>query len=104
MDYEELKEKVTEIWAEIDGSHKENYEFHDFLRDDNYGIPKTNRVKYIEHDGGGEGGGEYCYTVIQLDGVFYKIEYNYQSYNGFDFDYAEAKEVVPIERMVTFYE
>lgn len=61
-------------------------------------------MKHIEQEGGGEGGSEYCYTVIQVGEKFYKIEYSYYSYNGYDYDYADVLEVVPTQRMVTFYE
>lgn len=61
-------------------------------------------IKHIEQEGGGEGGGEYCYAVIQVGEKFYKIEYSYYSYSGYDYDYADVLEAVPTQRMVTFYE
>ena len=62
--------------------------------------------KHKESDGGGEGGGEYCYGVIELDGTFYKAEWSYYSYQGCEYDYIEdtIKEVKPVQKMVTFYE
>lgn len=61
-------------------------------------------MKHIKQEGGGEGGGEYCYAVIQVGEKFYKIEYSYYSYSGYDYDYADVLEVVPTQRTVTFYE
>ena len=60
-------------------------------------------LEWIEQDGG-EGGGEYCYTVVKLGDKFLKIEYSYYSYNGYETDGAEVYEVEATERLVTFYE
>ena len=59
---------------------------------------------WIEQDGGGEGGGEYCYTVVKLRDKFLKIEYSYYSYNGYETEDAEVYEVEATQRLVTFYE
>lgn len=61
-------------------------------------------MKHIEQDGGGEGGGEHCETVVQVGEKYYKIVYSYYSYEGYDYDDADVYEVVPVERLVTFYE
>lgn len=61
-------------------------------------------MKHIEQDGGGEGGGEHCETVVQAGEKYYKIVYSYYSYEGYDYDDADVYEVVPVERLVTFYE
>lgn len=65
--------------------------------------------KVIEQEGGGEGGAENCHSVIEVQfgewtGKLIKVFYNYYSHHGYDFDYAEAREVAPVQRMVTFYE
>ena len=69
----------------------------DYYKD---GVP----MKHIKQDGGGEGGSEHCETVVQVGDVYYKIVYSYYSYNGYDYDGAEVYEVVPVEKLVTFYE
>lgn len=106
MTLDELQEKVFEIWGEVEGKDPEEYEryeFREFLNE--YADqPATERVVHIEQEGGGEGGSEYCYAVIKVDGVFYKVEYNYASYDGFNWDYAEVSVVNPVERLVVFYE
>lgn len=61
-------------------------------------------MKHIEQDGGGEGGGEHCETVVQAGDKYYKIVYSYYSYDGYNYDHADVYEVVPVERLVTFYE
>lgn len=61
-------------------------------------------MKHLEQDGGGEGGGEHCETVVQAGGKYYKIVYSYYSYDGYNYEDADVYEVVPVERLVTFYE
>ena len=61
-------------------------------------------MKHIEQDGGGEGGGEHCETVVQVGEKYYKVVYSYYSYDGFNYEDADVYEVVPVERLVTFYE
>lgn len=60
--------------------------------------------KLISQDGGGEGGGEYCESVFQIGGIFYKTQYSYYSYNGFEYDYISLKKVQPKRVEVTVYE
>lgn len=61
--------------------------------------------EHIEQDGGGERGGEYCFSVIKLQGEFYKLEYSYYSHDGFDIDDIwDWKEANKVDRTVTFYE
>ncbi len=75
-------------------------------------ITKINKIldnfgyEHIEQDGGGEGGAEYCFGVFKLRDKFYKAEYYYQSYNGFEYDdiIDTLVEVRPVERMTTYYE
>lgn len=67
-------------------------------------FPENNRVEFIEQEGGGEGGSEDCYSVIKVDGVFYKVFYNYYSHHGFETDYATVRVVQPQEKLVTVYE
>lgn len=60
-------------------------------------------IEFIEKQGGGEGGGEYCYTVLKIGDAFYKIEYSYYSYNGYEF-YEGFSLVTPKEKTITVYE
>lgn len=64
------------------------------------------RYEDIEQEGGGEGGGEYCYGVFKLKGKFYKAEYSYFSYAGHDYDGISRtlKEVRPVEKTIVVYE
>lgn len=91
-------------WMSDEGSEVEDiceflmgFEEGDYVKD---GI----NLKHLEQDGGGEGGGEYCYTVVQFGDKHYKITYSYYSHDGFDYSYADVYEVTPVERLVTFYE
>lgn len=64
------------------------------------------QYEHLEQEGGGEGGGEYCYGVFSLKGKIYKGTYSYYSYNGHEYDGIERtlKEVKPVEKVVTVYE
>lgn len=105
MTFDELKRLVVSIWNETDPTEEhDEYLFNEFLRGYQYSLPETPRLLYIEHEGGGEGGGEDCESVIKVDNVFYKVSYAYASYNGFYWEDAEVNVVHPVERMVTFYE
>ena len=68
------------------------------------GVEDIQGFSLIEQDGGGEGGSEYCYSIVKLDDVFYKISYSYYSHHGFEFDYAEVRKVEPKKKMITVYE
>lgn len=91
-------------WAPEEGSEVEDIcEFLLGFQDGDYmsgDIP----VEFIEQDGGGEGGGEHCETVVKIGTTYYKIVYSYYSYDGYNYDGADVYEVVPVERLVTFYE
>src|SRR5574344_208210 len=76
------------------GSEKyyKEFDFYMFLLEPNYanrcvfvdnsGV--EHQIKFIEQDGGGEGGSEYCHTVLQIGDEFYKFEYRYYSHHGYD--------------------
>lgn len=105
MTYDELKELVLTRWAEAEGKEVDdyNYQFDEFVMHGDYGVEGVG-IEHIEQDGGGEGGGEDCYSVIKVDDVFYKFEYDYRSYEGYTFDDPEPQVVSPVQRLVTFYE
>jgi hypothetical protein len=106
MTYEELKELVFAHWATAEGKEPdeyEDYQFQEFVMHGDYDV-ECGKVEFIEQDGGGEGGGEDCYSVIKVDGQFYKFEYSYASYEGYTFDHLEPQLVSPVQRLVTFYE
>lgn len=67
----------------------------------------TEEVGYevLEEQTGGEGEGEYCYSVIKIGDKYFKAEWSYYSYNGCDYDYIEdtIKEVTPSTKTITVY-
>lgn len=109
--FNNLKETVVGIWL-ADGSHDYHdtltcdaeYVFKDFLRGWAKELNGIGGVKFIECEGGGEGGAEDCHSVIQVGGVYFKVFYTYRSHEGYDWDYANAIVVNPVDRVVTFYE
>lgn len=62
--------------------------------------------KHIKQEGGGEGGAEYCFGIFQILDKFYKAEYSYYSYNGYEYgDISDTvREVKPVEKLITVYE
>lgn len=74
------------------------------LNPDNLKCVKS--FNHLEQDGGGEGGGEYCYGVFELNGVIYKAEYSYYSYQGHEYDGVSSTLRVckPVEKTITVYE
>lgn len=70
------------------------------LATEKYGLDR------VEGEYGGEGQSEYCYSIIGIDGKFFKAEWSYYSYNGCEFDGVRntVREVTPVERLVTVYE
>lgn len=76
---------------------KEFEKFGNFLEELNF--------KHLNKEGGGEGGTEYCESVIELDGQAYKLSYSYFSHNGYDIDDVwDWKPVVAKQKTVTYYE
>ena len=61
------------------------------------------KFKLILQEGGGEGGAEDCRSVFKVGDQYFMVNYNYYSYNGFDFDYASITEVEPYEKIVIDY-
>lgn len=94
-----IREMVEEVLEENPGRWG-SVEFTEFLRE---GVEDNDRLELL-HSEGGEGEGEHAESVFKLDGVFYKAEYSYYSYNGFDYDYMEVYEVVPKEKTIIVYE
>ena len=94
-------------WAPEEGSEVEDIcEFLLGFQDGDY-VKNGVDMKHIKQEGGGEGGGEHgehCETVVQAGGKYYKITYSYYSYGGYNYEGADVYEVVPVERLVTFYE
>lgn len=77
--------------------------FHEGLCDSYMKLPHG--CKHIAQEGGGEGGSEDCYAVFQWEDKYYRVDYNYYSYHGYEnLDMENLYEVFPQERTVTFYE
>ena len=103
MSFDEFCDKVVcgvqrKSWMPEEGSPLEDkYEFLSGFEEGDYLFKETEDsdpipMNHIEQEGGGEGSGKYCYTVIQVGEKFYKIEYSYYSYNGYDYDGADVLE------------
>ena len=61
-------------------------------------------VTIVENDGGGEGHGEYCHMIYEIDGRYFKLEGSYYSYDGMYWDDDSFREVKAAKKEVTVYE
>jgi hypothetical protein len=53
-------------------------------------------LRLMEYDGGGEGGSEDCYSIIKVGQRYFRCNYEYYSYEGFDYgNGSEVYEVAP---------
>jgi hypothetical protein len=60
--------------------------------------------EHITQEGGGEGGTEYCYTIMRFGNTYYKMEYSYYSFDGYDFgDADDWVEVKPVKKEIIVY-
>ena len=80
----------------VDGDLRYNYKHEniEYLAD----------VEVVEQEGGGEG--EYCYAILKWQDRFFKLEWSYYSYQGYDYDEAfeSLTEVEAKQKVVTVYE
>jgi len=75
--------------------------FNEWVLEGDSGIPN---YALIEHEGGGEGGSENVECVWSYKDKFYKVEYSYFSYHGYDYpQYDEIREVFPSKKTITVY-
>lgn len=102
-------DEIIEEYNKIEGNSPiegNDYEAVIWLIRFSQNLRETHNLKVLEQEGGGEGGAEYCYMVFSWKDKIYKIEYSYQSYDGYDFDNVAStiREVKPVQKMVTVYE
>lgn len=72
------------------------------LEDDRYTY-EGKFVNIVEHKGG-EGQGEHAHVVIKIGDTFYRADYSYYSYDGFNYDDSEFRKVEKKEKTITVYE
>lgn len=106
-----FEDTSTTIYTIFDGDEYPEHEEYSWRENDKIkelleGINTCFGFEHIECEGGGEGEGEYCYGVIRLGDMYYKAEWSYYSYNGYEYDYIEdtIKEVTPKQKTITVYE
>jgi hypothetical protein len=68
-------------------------------------ILKDVEYTHLQQEGGGEGGSEDCFGVFSLNGIIYKAEYSYFSYDGHNYDdiLSTLKVVEAKEKTITVY-
>lgn len=61
-------------------------------------------VTQVEQEGG-ESEGEYAHTVWEYKGEYFRLDYNYYSYSGYDnVELSSIRQVKKVERTVSFFE
>lgn len=91
----ELSEYYKKYPESLDAA-KRSYQFYQYLMSLGY--------KQIEQEGG-EKMGSYAHTVISLEGVMFRADYSYSSYDGYYIDDVwDWKEVSAKQKVVTVYE
>lgn len=100
----EVGAKNSWAFSDDEDSSPDDDEIVRYFLSEDLAVFENQRIKLIEQEGGGEGGGEYVYAIIYLDGAYYKAEWNYYSHYGYDFDDLEITRVVAKEKMVIVYE
>lgn len=64
---------------------------------------KGEPIKLIEHKGG-EGEGEHAHCVVKIGEKYYRCDYSYYSYDGYNYDGCYFKEAKPVQKTITVYE
>ncbi len=88
--------------SELDGEY---YSVSSYLCDIANNYVGNDEIEVIEQAGGGEGGSEYCYAILKWKDSFFKVEYSYYSFEGFNYDdiFESMIEVKPKEKTITVY-
>lgn len=97
---DEFREILEEEFQKTYDDSGWGFEFHDALME-GY---EDNGIELLEQDGGGEGGSENCYSVLLVNGVYYRVNYRYYSHIGFETDDATVTIVTPREKTIIVYE
>jgi hypothetical protein len=58
--------------------------------------------KHIEYFGG-EGMGNYAYSIFKIDEKYYRLNASYQSWDGYDWDWDSIEQVKPVQVTKTEY-
>ena len=66
---------------------------------------ESSGFELIEQEGGGEGGAEECHSVFKWKDKYYRTEYSYYSYHGYEnVSMDNIWEVTPKQKTITVYE
>jgi hypothetical protein len=100
---ETIDAESTEIFKNNEST--ENAAFSNFKEDLIYGFPSKDKIKTLESVGG-EDQGSYAHIVFEYEGVIYKAEASYDSYDGMNTDYMQdsLKVVNPVQKTITVWE
>lgn len=97
----EIEKSFNEV---VDGSFLDMIALDEFWGDNAKKWAKDNKYELIEQEGGGEGGSEWCYSVLKFGDNIYRIDFGYRSHHGYEFRGAKIREVKPVKKTITVYE
>ena len=105
MNYQEIKEKLTEIGIKTGDKIVTEFCYGGDNIDEETLVTMFGDVEVIDKQGDCEGGGDYAMKVFlfKAHNVYIKVEGFYSSYNGTEWD-EEYKEVFPQQKTITVYE
>ncbi len=99
---ETLENEIMEAYNATTADKYRRDDFNQIVTDMDYITMEG--LEFVAQEGGGEGGAEYCFTVFKWKEQYYRIDYNYYSHHGYEFDCSEIYRVTPKEKTITVYE
>lgn len=100
MTFNEFEQYLEEVWVKNGGVSRWGFDVYEIILEGDADAG----IELLHQSGGGEGGAESCYSVLKVEDKIYKVSYSYYSHHGFEFDYAEVKEVWAKQKLITVYE
>ena len=101
-EYEELKQEIISCleWKACKYNPEQYYE-NFVLCGSN--ILNPDRLKFITQESPDDEYTGQCYTIIELDGILYRLNYTYRSHYGYEMDYIHINSDVKKKQMVVDY-
>ena len=101
-EYEELEQELMSCLgiSKDDKNAKNRVEY--FLTSGAF-YETNERLKFIKQDEPDDEWSGKCYTIIELDGIVYKLDYTYTSHWGYNMDYIGVTPNVKKKQMVVDY-
>lgn len=97
-----MKIYLAEFLEDVKGVDGEDIDAYEFLLGS--GFYRNGILVEVIEQVGGEGEGEHAHTIFKIGEEYWKCDYSYYSYHGFEFDDAMMVKVEPKEKTIIVYE